>query len=242
MSVVGPRPTLRAQVDAVHAAPAPPARGQAGAHGLGAGQRPRGDPVGGADRARRLVRRAPLAGARPADPRPHRAAAGHRPRALRIARRRASGRVRAVPKAEVDAARLPPRRRRGRAPLVQRRARDRRPGRQPRLVHPRRRRRLDRAGDRHLDRPQVGDRDRRRRRRGRLRRPLRPRPRARAGARGARRRSLGLGPRRRPRGRAPGLQSRLLRATAPTGSTPRSRPPTRRRRRSSPSSASGARG
>ena len=62
MAIVGPRPTLAAQVELLHAASAPAARGQAGAHRMGAGERSRGDPVGGADRARRLVRGPPLPG------------------------------------------------------------------------------------------------------------------------------------------------------------------------------------
>ena len=52
----------------VHRAPAPAARRAAGAHRLGAGPRPRDAAVGRADRARRLVRRAPLAARRPRDP------------------------------------------------------------------------------------------------------------------------------------------------------------------------------
>ncbi len=59
MSIVGPRPTIPVQVDAVHRAPARPARGQAGHHRLGAGQRARVAAVGRAHRARPLVRRAP---------------------------------------------------------------------------------------------------------------------------------------------------------------------------------------
>ena len=85
MSVVGPRPTLCGAGGRVHAAAAATARGQTGPHRVGAGQRSRRDPVGGADRARRLVRRASLARARPADPRPDRSAAGHRTRPLRVA-------------------------------------------------------------------------------------------------------------------------------------------------------------
>src|SRR5204862_3061606 len=54
---------------AVHASPAAPARGEAGDHRLGPGARPRRAPVAGADRAGRLVRGAPLAVARPEDPR-----------------------------------------------------------------------------------------------------------------------------------------------------------------------------
>ena len=58
-----PAPDPRGAGRGLHAAPAPAARGQAGDHRLGAGQRPRGDPVGRADRARRLVRGPPLAAA-----------------------------------------------------------------------------------------------------------------------------------------------------------------------------------
>src|SRR5439155_9306787 len=53
----------------VHRAAAATARGAAGHHRVGAGAGPRGAAVGGADRARRLVCGAPLAWARPADPR-----------------------------------------------------------------------------------------------------------------------------------------------------------------------------
>src|SRR5689334_8191947 len=55
---------------AVHRPPAGPARGQAGNHRLGPGQRAGLAPLARADRARPVVRRAPLAAARPADPRP----------------------------------------------------------------------------------------------------------------------------------------------------------------------------
>ncbi len=61
MSVVGPRPTIQAQVDQYTPAPAPAARGQAGHHGLGADQRPRVAAVARADRAGHLVRRPPHA-------------------------------------------------------------------------------------------------------------------------------------------------------------------------------------
>src|SRR5206468_1423109 len=54
----------------VHVASAPPPRGEAGDHRLGPDSRPRGPPLGRADRARRLVRRTPNAVARPAHPRP----------------------------------------------------------------------------------------------------------------------------------------------------------------------------
>ena len=61
MSLIGPRPTLRYQVEHVHRAPAQAARRAAGADRLGADPRARDAAVGRADRARRLVRRAPLA-------------------------------------------------------------------------------------------------------------------------------------------------------------------------------------
>ena len=78
---------------AVHAAAAAPARGQARDHRLGAGPRPRGAALGGADRARRLVRRAPLA-------------AGSTWRSSRGRRSRSSAaRTRARPAAGVRAAR-----------------------------------------------------------------------------------------------------------------------------------------
>ena len=53
---------------AVRRAPAPPARHQARAHRVGAGARPGRAALGGAHRARRLVRREPLAACRPRDP------------------------------------------------------------------------------------------------------------------------------------------------------------------------------
>ena len=62
MSMIGPRPTLRYQVDAVRRAPAAPARRRPGHHRLGADPRPRVAAVGGADRARPLVRRATATG------------------------------------------------------------------------------------------------------------------------------------------------------------------------------------
>ena len=78
MSIVGPRPTVQSQVVAVHAAPARAARGRAGHHRLGAGERARGAPLARAHRARPLVHRALVAAPRPAHPRAHGAAAVQR--------------------------------------------------------------------------------------------------------------------------------------------------------------------
>ena len=198
-------PDARGAGRRLHAAPAPPARGQARAHRLGPGQRPRRDPLGRADRARRLVRRAPLAGARPADPRPHGPPAASPATA-------STGSVSAVPKAEVTLRDFRP----GDAEAVHRWFNDERVTAD--LVGSRDSFTLEdagglgRAGDRHLRGPQVGDHDRRLRRRRRLRRPVRARPPARPRARGAGRRPVGVGQGRRPRGRAPGLQPGLLRA------------------------------
>ena len=75
MSVIGPRPTLRYQVEKYSERQRKTARRPAGDHGLGADPRPRIALLGRADRAGRLVRRAPLAADRPADPRPHAARA-----------------------------------------------------------------------------------------------------------------------------------------------------------------------
>ncbi len=84
MALVGPRPTIPGPGGRLHAAPAPSPRGEARDHRLGAGQGPRRDPLGGADRARPLLRRAPRSRARPADPgahrRPDRQRPGPRPR------------------------------------------------------------------------------------------------------------------------------------------------------------------
>src|SRR5205807_9194765 len=64
---------------ALYAPTAPPSGGEAGDHGLGADPRAGAVAVGRSDRARRLVRRAPLALGRPEDPRPDaaRALRGH---------------------------------------------------------------------------------------------------------------------------------------------------------------------
>ena len=70
MSIIGPRPTLRYQVDAVRRAAAAPPRRQARDHRLGADPRPRVAAVGRADRARPLVRPPPRLEDRPADPAP----------------------------------------------------------------------------------------------------------------------------------------------------------------------------
>src|SRR5206468_11029267 len=64
-----PAPHPRVPGRAVYAAPTSPAGGETGYHGLGADPRPRAPAVGRANRAGRLVRRAPLAVARPQDPR-----------------------------------------------------------------------------------------------------------------------------------------------------------------------------
>ncbi|CAA9512975.1 MAG: Lipid carrier : UDP-N-acetylgalactosaminyltransferase, partial [uncultured Solirubrobacterales bacterium] len=63
----------------LHRTPAPPARGTPRDHRLGPDQRPRGASLARAHRARRLVRRPPLAAARPHDPRTHGRVAGERP-------------------------------------------------------------------------------------------------------------------------------------------------------------------
>ena len=61
MSLIGPRPTLRYQVEKYTDAAAQAARRAARADRLGADPRPGDAAVGRAHRARRLVRRAPLA-------------------------------------------------------------------------------------------------------------------------------------------------------------------------------------
>ena len=68
MSLIGPRPTLRYQVDTYTERQRKRLDVQAGPDGLGAGARPRDAAVGRPDRARRLVRRAPLGASRPEDP------------------------------------------------------------------------------------------------------------------------------------------------------------------------------
>ena len=67
MSLIGPRPTLRYQVEKYTERQRQAARRATRAHRLGAGARARDAAVGRADRARRLVRRAPLAPRRPED-------------------------------------------------------------------------------------------------------------------------------------------------------------------------------
>ncbi len=64
MSIVGPRPTLAVQVEQYTDRQRGPARGQAGDDRLGPDQRPRLAALARADRARPVVRRAPLAAAR----------------------------------------------------------------------------------------------------------------------------------------------------------------------------------
>ena len=73
MSIVGPRPTLPVQVEQYTERQRGRLAVKPGITGLGAGQRARVAAVARADRARPLVRRAPVAGARSADPRPDRA-------------------------------------------------------------------------------------------------------------------------------------------------------------------------
>ena len=65
MSLIGPRPTLPVQVEQYTERQRGRLAVKPGHHRLGAGQRPRVAAVGRADRARPLVHRAPLAGARP---------------------------------------------------------------------------------------------------------------------------------------------------------------------------------
>ena len=69
MSIVGPRPTLPVQVEQYTERQRGRLAVKPGHHRLGPGQRPRLAALARADRARPLVRRAPLAAARPADPR-----------------------------------------------------------------------------------------------------------------------------------------------------------------------------
>ena len=165
----------------LHAASAPPARGQARADRLGAGQRPRRDPLGGADRARRLVRRAPLR-------RRSTCASSPAPPGCWSPATASTGSVSHVPARRGRAPRLPPRRRRA----VHRWFNDERVTAD--LVGSRDSFTLEnaagwvaRAMDTSEDRKWAiaidGDDTR-----GRLRRPLRPRPPDRAGARGAGRR------------------------------------------------------
>ena len=101
MSVIGPRPTLALPGRALHGAPAAPPRGQAGPDRLGAGARSRTAAVGRAHRARRLVRRAPLAARRPEDPR---CARRSRSSAGRTRARPAAG---ATPRESLDRAQAP---------------------------------------------------------------------------------------------------------------------------------------
>jgi hypothetical protein len=91
MAMVGPPPNPPPPGRRVHATPATPPRGQAGRHRVGPGQRADADPVGGTHRARHLVRRSPLTGARCTHPRSNRAAVGHRPGPLRVSRRTTLG-------------------------------------------------------------------------------------------------------------------------------------------------------
>ena len=70
MRIVGPRATLPGPGRALHAPSAAAAGPASRRHRLGPDPRPRRDPLGGADRAGRLVRRAPLPSPRPEDPGP----------------------------------------------------------------------------------------------------------------------------------------------------------------------------
>ena len=78
MSVIGPRPTVRAQVDRYTERQRRRLEVKPGLDRLGAGARSRDAAVGRADRAGRLVRRSPLACRRPEDPAPHPARAVRR--------------------------------------------------------------------------------------------------------------------------------------------------------------------
>ncbi len=66
LAIVGPQAHRPAAGRPLHRAPAPAARGQAGDHRMGPGQRPHFAALARPHRARRLVRRAPLAAPRPA--------------------------------------------------------------------------------------------------------------------------------------------------------------------------------
>jgi hypothetical protein len=78
MSLIGPRPTLRYQVEQYTPRQRRRLDVKPGSHRLGAGQRPYEAAVGRAHRARPLVRRAPLAVGRPEDPPPDAARPRHR--------------------------------------------------------------------------------------------------------------------------------------------------------------------
>ena len=71
MSLIGPRPTLRYQVERYDERQRASARRQAGHHGLGADPRPGLAALGRPDRARSLVRPPPRLEDRPADPAAH---------------------------------------------------------------------------------------------------------------------------------------------------------------------------
>ena len=150
---------------ALHRAPAPAPGAEAGDHRLVPDPRPRRHPLGGADRAGRLVRRAPLARPRPQDHRADPARAGaRRPaspprpvrgrrRGLRRCARRPSGSAPWAGGGSVTngarslTAEVQARGRGRRPPLVQQPRRDREPARAPRRVQRRRRAGLGRAGD-----------------------------------------------------------------------------------------------
>ena len=83
MAIVGPRPTIEAQVEQYTPPPAPQARGPAGDHRVGAGQRAGVTELGGSDRARHLVRGESIPRAGPEDPRADGAADPDREGAVR---------------------------------------------------------------------------------------------------------------------------------------------------------------
>ena len=117
--------------------------------------------------------------------------------------------------AKIELRDFEPRRCDGRAPLVQRPARDGRPGGAARDLHRGGRPWMGRAGDGPKPRPKVGDPAGRRDRAGRVRGPVRAGARHRARARGAGRRSGRVGQGRCPRGRAASLRARFRGARRP---------------------------
>ena len=228
-----PRPGRR-----LHPAPEPPPRGPARDHRLGPGPGPRRHPLGGADRARRRVRRAPLRSpSTPASsPRPSGSSSPARASPPTDAGRWAdvlwrrlrpvgSVRVRGVSdRPEVSLRRFEPGDARRRPPLVQQPGGDGVADGAARQLLARAGRRLGAAGDGRLGRgPQVRDRRRGLRGAGRLHRPLRPLPPDRAGAGGADRRRRARQGRRPPRRGADDRQG-LRRVRRPPRLRPHPRP------------------